>query len=146
MPRRASAPRLLFVTYPDGSRRPERFVSREEGLKKQAESDFYGVPIPLSTGANVRDAASVLTEVLSRIDLRDNDFSPEFLASVWHRAVGDFLASQSTLVSLSDGRATIRAPHPTVCFELRQQHVRLIAALNASFGENCVQSVRILPR
>ncbi len=115
-------------------------------MKKQAESDFYGVPVPLSTGANVRDAASILTEVLSHIDLRDDDFSPEFLATVWHRAVGDFLSAQSTLVSLSDGRATIRAPHPTVCFELRQQRVRLIAALNASFGENCVQTVRILPR
>ncbi len=146
LPSHTAAPRYRFVSYPDGSRRPERYASQAEGMKKQAEADFYGSPVPLSTGANVRDASSLLTEVLSRVDLRDADFSPEFLALIWRHAVGDFLASQSSLVSLTNGCATIRSLHPTVSFELRRQRDRLISKLNASFGENCVKTVRILQR
>lgn len=139
----ARSPRYNMVRYPDDTLRPVRHATRRDGMKRQAEADMYGDVAPLSTGANMRDITSVLTEVVSRLDLQEAEFAPEFLAGVWKRAMGDFVASQSTLVSLRDGCATIRAPHPTVRFELRRQRQGLIRTLNEAMGENCVRSVNV---
>ncbi len=132
-----------MVRYPDDTLRPVRHVSRRAGMRHQAEADMFGDVALLSTGANMRDITSILTEVVSRMDLQEAQFAPEFLAGVWQQAVGDFVASQSTLVSLRDGCATIRAPHPTVCFELRRQRQGLIRTLNEAMGENCVRTVNV---
>ena len=142
-PASAKVPRYNMVHYPDDTLRPERYATRRAGMKHQAEADMFGGVAPLSTGANMRDITSILTEVVSRLDLQETQFAPEFLAEVWHRAMGDFVASQSTLVSVRDGCATIRAPHPTVCFELRRQRQGLIRTLNEVMGENCVRSVNV---
>lgn len=146
LPTRGAEPRYSMVRYPDNTLRPERYATRRVGMKRQVEADMFGNVAPLSTGVNMRDITSVLTEVISRLNLKEAEFAPEFLAQVWKDAVGDFLASQSQLISLSNGCAIIRAPHPTVCFELRRQSRHLIQALNESFGEGCVRSVNIRQR
>lgn len=142
-PAPGKTPRYNMVRYPDDTLRPERYVSRRAGMKRQAEADMFGDVAPLSTGANMRGITSILTEVVSRLDLKEEQFAPEFLAKVWQRAMGDFVASQSSLISVRDGCATIRAPHPTVCFELRRQRQGLIRTLNEVMGENCVRCVNV---
>lgn len=141
--KKGRAPRYGLVRYPDDTLRPVRYSTKSAGLRRQAEADLYGDVAPLSTGANMRDMASILTEVVSRLSLTQAEFAPEFLEQAWRNAVGDCIASQSQLLSLTNGCAHIRARHPMVCFELRRQRAQLIRSLNEAFGEGCVRSVKI---
>ena len=142
---RPDAPaRYSIQAYPDGSWRPERGELRETGERRQAVADLYGDTPLLSTGANMRDVSSILTELVSHLHIEEMEIAPHILAQAWQQAAGSFLSTQAELVSLSEGAAIIRTLHPAVRYELQRHRAALIHALNDILGEGCVQSVRII--
>lgn len=147
-PRRQPSPahsgkRWRWIQHQDGSRVAERIETRPQWERGQAEADIYGGHPMLSTGSHLRSAASVLTELLSRLHVEESEIAPEMLAQAWQQAVGDFLSTQAELVSLDQGSAFIKTSHPAVRFELERHKRDIIRALNHTLGEDCVRRVRI---
>ena len=134
--------RWRWVQQEDGSRVAERIDPQWE--RTQADADMYGAFPMLSTGAHMRPISSILTELVSKLDVHEAAIAPELLAQAWQRSVGDFLATQAALVSLSDGQATVRTQHPAVRYELQRRKNDIVHALNRELGEGCVHSVRIV--
>lgn len=122
---------------------PVRVVTRQHREREQAVADLYGgLPMP-STGERMLPISSILAEVVSRINVQETELAPELLAQAWVNTVGEFLASQSQLVSLAEGVAGIRTSHPAVRFELQRHKQHIIRALNAELGEGSVQKLRV---
>lgn len=140
--RPATRPRWKWIRTADGGLAAVRLGG--DSFRTQATADFYGDVPMLSTGANMRPVSSIITEVMSTLNLKEAEVAPELLEQAWRVAVGDFLASQATLSSLGDARATIRTSHPAVRFELQRRKADIIHALNATLGEGCVRTVRIV--
>lgn len=138
----ASAPRWRMVRKADGGMAAERLGV--DGNRAQALADLYGDTPMLSTGANMRRVSSIMAELLSRLQIKEAEIAPELLAQSWHSAVGDFLATQAELSSLSEGLAIVRTAHPAVRFELQRRKADIIRALNRTLGEGCVRAVRIV--
>lgn len=145
-PARRTEPMGLYheEMFPDGSVRPVRNMSRTEREKGQALADFFGVTPQLHPATNVRNMESVLATLLSRMDISAAEYAPEILSEAWQRAVGPFLATKAELLSIARAQAHIRTSHPAVRFELVRQKAAIIRALNATLGEGCVKSVRIV--
>ena len=141
-PRPAPRPRWHMVSKPDGGLAAAR--TEDSGFRAQALADLYGDTPMLSTGANMRSISSLVTELISSLNIQEFEIAPELLDKAWHSAVGDFLATQAQLASLSEGRATIRTSHPAVRFELQRRKADIIRELNRILGEGCVRSVRIV--
>lgn len=139
-----SAPRFRLVEMEDGTVRAERVRSSSQVARDQALADFYGVAPQLSVTANMRSMESLLGEVLEGLHLDHEAVAPEILAGVWKRAVGDSLASCTELQSISRHTARVWVNHPIVRFELNRIKPKLIQALNAELGEDCVRSVKFV--
>ncbi len=138
-----SRPLFRMENFEDGSVRPVRAETQEEKNRAQALADFYGVAPGLSVKANLRSMDSILAELVSRLNIKEADLAPELLHAAWKKAVGDFLATQSQLVSINQHSAVIRTSHPAVRFELQRLRPSIIRALNESLGVGRVKSVRI---
>ena len=135
-----SKPRWRWVRHSDGSQVAERIEA--DPTSRAAEADWNSGEIPLlSTGAHMRGISSVLTEIAGLLHFEEAEFAPEILAQAWQQAVGDFLATQAELVSISQGTACIRTAHPAVRFELQRHKKDIIRALNQALGEDCVKKV-----
>ena len=134
--------RYCKVTKPDGTEVQERVDP--DWQRTQAIADLYGNTPMLSTGANMRTIASLLTEVAGALRVEEAAIAPELMARAWRTAAGDFLATQAELSSLSEGCAVVRTAHPAVRFELQRRKQQLIRSLNDTLGEGCVRTVRII--
>ena len=134
--------RWHWVQQADGSRVAERHEA--DATRLLAYTDLYGAPPLLPTGAHMRSVSSVLTELVGKLELKEAEIAPELLTQAWKQADGDFLASHTQLIGLTEGRALISANHPAVRFELQRHTKDIIAALNRTLGEGCVQAVRLV--
>lgn len=134
--------RWNWVQLDNGSRVAERSDPNWE--RTQATADLYGATPLLSTGAHMRSIHSILTELVSQWDVHEAELAPKLLAQAWRRSVGEFLATQAELLSLTDGQATVRTSHPAVRYELQRRKQAIIRALNNELGEGCVHKVRIV--
>lgn len=143
-----SAPRADYrfhrERFGDGSERAVRNMQREERERGQALSDFFGCPPVLSPQANVRTMDSILAEIAGQLKLSEANVAPELLSEAWQKAVGTFLASQSELVSLVRGTATIRVLHPAVRYELQRLKPQIVRVANGVLGEGSVRTVRLI--
>lgn len=139
-----SVPRFRLVAQEDGSMRAERVLSPAQGARDQALADFYGAAPQLSVASNQRSMESLLGEVLEGLHLDQDAVAPEILSGVWKRAVGESLASCTELQSVSRHTARVWVNHPIVRFELNRIKPKLIQALNAELGEDCVRSVKFV--
>lgn len=119
-------------------------MRRETREREQSLSDFFGVGSVLSPQANIRTMDSILAEIAGQLSLEEANVAPELLASAWQRAVGPFLSTQSELVTLARGTATIRTAHPAVRYELQRLKPQIVRVVNSVLGEGSVRSVRIL--
>lgn len=135
-------PRWRWQRTADGALAAERIDNHWQ--RTQATADLYGNTPMLSTGANMRSAASIIAELTSQIHIREFEIAPELLQQAWHKAVGDFLSKQAELSALTEGQAIVRTSHPAVRFELLRRKSDIIRALNAALGEGCVRTVRIV--
>ncbi len=140
---RREKPRFRMVRYADGSERPVRCERRSEGERNQAFADWVGAAPGLSSAAHMRRMDSLLAEVMEGMKLEEAALAPELLAAAWQRAVGPFLATQAELVSVSAGKAVVRAAHPAVLFELNRMKPQITRALNHALGEGSVKTVRV---
>ncbi len=143
----AAAPpdnRFHYERFGDGSERPVRNMRRETREREQALSDFFGVGSVLSPRANIRTMDSILAEIAGQLNLMEADVAPELLAAAWQKAVGSFLSTQSELVSLARGTATIRTAHPAVRYELQRLKPQIVRVINSVLGDGSVRSVRII--
>lgn len=143
---RSSRARYTFKEYPDGSKRAERVVTDGERHGRRALEDFFGAEPLLPVGANVRGMKSLLTEIVSKLNLREGEFDSSMLSDAWRKAAGDYLSEHAKLVSISDGLAVIAASHPVVRFELQRQKEKLMTALNSVLGMGCVKRLRFIQR
>ena len=144
LPTGGPPPRWRMVAHADGiSQVPERVISRRTRERAQAEADFYGARPFAPTGERLLPVASVLAEVLSRMNVQEAELAPELLAEAWQKAVGGFLASQAQLVSLSEGEAGVRTSHPAVRFEIQRNSKIIIQRLNTALGEGSVRRLRV---
>lgn len=135
-------PRWRWAKHADGSQVAERIEPRRD--HQQAMVDLYGERPMLSTGAHMRQVSSILAELVSTLQLEEAEVAPELLAQAWQSAAGEFLATQAQLVGLANGQAIISTLHPAVRFELQRHKQHIIRALNATLGEGCVRSVRLI--
>lgn len=136
--------RWRMVTHADGvSQVAERVSTRRSREREQALADFYGDRPLHSTGDRLLPVSSLLAEVLSELQVQEAQLAPELLAAGWQRAVGDYLAAQAQLISLTGGVAGVRTTHPAVRFELQRNSRLIIRKLNAELGEGCVRSLHI---
>lgn len=136
--------RFHYERFSDGSERPVRNMRRETREREQSLSDFFGVGSVLSPQANIRTMDSILAEIAGQLNLAEANVAPELLASAWQKAVGSFLSTQSELVSLARGIATIRTAHPAVRYELQRLKPQIVRVINSVLGEGSVRSVRII--
>lgn len=139
-----NAPRFRLVEMEDGSLRAERVRSSSQGARDQALADFYGAAPRLSVTSNMRGLESLLGEVLEGLHLDQEAVAPEILAGVWKRVAGESLATCTELQSVSRHTARVWVNHPIVRFELERIKPKLIQALNAELGEDCVRSVKFV--
>lgn len=139
-----NAPRFRLVEMEDGSLRAERVRSSSQGARDQALADFYGTAPRLSVTSNMRGLESLLGEVLEGLHLDQEAVAPEILAGVWKRVAGESLAICTELQSVSRHTARVWVNHPIVRFELERIKPKLIQALNAELGEDCVRSVKFV--
>lgn len=136
--------RFHYERFGDGSERPVRNVRRKTREREQALSDLFGVGSVLSPRANIRTMDSILAEIAGQLNVVEADVAPELLADAWQKAVGSFLSTQSELVSLARGTATIRTAHPAVRYELQRLKPQIVREINNVLGDGSVRSVRIL--
>ena len=139
-----NVPRFRLVEMEDGSLRAERVRSSSQGARDQALADFYGAAPRLSVTSNMRGLESLLGEVLEGLHLDQEAVAPEILAGVWKRVAGESLATCTELQSVSRHTARVWVNHPIVRFELERIKPKLIQALNAELGEDCVRSVKFV--
>lgn len=141
---KGATPRYCEMRAEDGSRRPARYMSRDEREKGQVEADFYGILPAMSLDANVRGIDSVLASLVEKMGVSAAMFAPDVLADAWHKAAGPFLSNRAELLTIADHRARIRTSHPAIRYELMQRKAELIKALNKVLGERCVRDVQII--
>lgn len=139
-----NVPRFRLVEMEDGSLRAERVRSFSQGARDQALADFYGAAPRLSVTSNMRGLESLLGEVLEGLHLDQEAVAPEILAGVWKRVAGESLATCTELQSVSRHTARVWVNHPIVRFELERIKPKLIQALNAELGEDCVRFVKFV--
>ena len=132
---------------------PSQAVARVEELKPLVASDevevVYCVPaidivpvVEAVKGTNVAVGAENM--YYEEKGAYTGEIAPEMLKQAWQQAAGSFLATQAELVSLVNGQAVICTSHPAVRYELLQHRQEIIRALNATLGEGCVQTVRLM--
>ncbi len=143
LPSAENRPLFRMENFDDGSVRPVRAETHEERSRTQAMADFYGVAPGLSVKTNLRSMDSILAELVSRLNIQEAELAPELLHDAWKKSVGEFLATQSQLVSISRHMAVVRTSHPAVRFELQRLRPTIIRALNDALGVGRVTSVRI---
>lgn len=136
--------RFRWMTYADGSVRAVRLGRREDSFIGQVRADFFGIGDDLSVKANIRSMESLLAEIAEGLDWNEESPAPEVLADIWLKAVGDFLAEQSELVSVSRRSARIRTRHPAVRFELNRLKPQLLSRLNRLLGEGSVERICVI--
>lgn len=141
-PRKAA--RYAMVKGEDGLERAERTRTLAQGARDQALADFHGVCTELAVTANMRSMESLLGEVLEGLHLEEETLGPELLGSVWKKAVGADLAKFTELQSVSRRTARVWVNHPAVRYELSRLAPKLIKALNAELGDDCVRSIKIV--
>lgn len=137
-------PRFHLVRGDDGFLRAERSRTFDQGARDQALADFRGVCTQLKETANVRSVQSLLGEVLDTMHLEEETIRPEILAPIWEKAVGASLASFTELQSVAKHTARVWVNHPAVRYELNRLKPKLIAALNAELGDDCVKTLKIV--
>ncbi len=137
-------PRMRYQRYADGSVRPVRAQSFAKGDSDQAFADFYGVAPELPVGSNIKSIEALLSEITAKLHIEEEKIAPEILASAWKEAMGDFIATQARLVSISNSQATIQCLHPALRFELAKQKRNIITRLNKRFGDGAVKRIRLL--
>ncbi len=145
-PLSVSRPRKRFYMQkmPDGvGERAVRVSSLRSGAREQTMADFFGSGPALHSSSNQRSMESLLSELLSELDLQEDTMAPELLADAWAEAVGPALASVSSLVSVARGRARITVNHPTVRYEITRMKPQIIRRLNQSLGDGNVKSLLI---
>lgn len=136
--------RFYMQKMPDGvGERAVRVSSTRKGARSQAMADFFGSGSVIRPESNQRSMESLLGELLSELDLREDSMAPELLAEAWHEAVGPALASVSALVSVARGRARVTVSHPTVRYEITRLKPQILRALNRILGEGNVRSLII---
>lgn len=141
-----SRPRKRFYMQkmPDGvGERAVRVSNLRSGAREQTLADFFGSGPALHSSSNQRSMESLLSELLSELDLHEDTMAPELLAEAWADAVGPALASVSSLVSVAKGRARITVNHPTVRYEITRLKTQIVRALNRTLGAGSVKTLLI---
>lgn len=136
--------RFYMQKMADGvGERAVRVSSARQSAKEQVLADFFcgGTELPVSS--NQRSMDSLLGELLSELHIEEDNMAPELLAEAWREAVGDALASFSSLVSVSRGKARVVVAHPTVRYEITRLKSQVIKALNNTLGSGSVKSLII---
>jgi hypothetical protein len=136
--------RFYMQKMPDGvGERAVRTGSFRSGARAQAVADFFGSCTIIRPESNQRSMESLLGELLSELDLQEDNLAPELLADAWKQAVGPALADFSALAGVARGRARITVKHPTVRYEITRLKPQIIRALNQTLGAGSVKSLII---
>lgn len=127
---------------PDGvGERAVRVENTRSGARAQVLADFFCSGTTLRPESNQRSMESLLSELLTELDLQEDTLAPELLADAWKRAVGPALADVSALAGVARGRARITVKHPTVRYEITRLKPQIIRALNQTLGAGSVKSL-----
>ena len=136
--------RFYMQKMPDGvGERAVRTCSTRTAAREQAIADYFGSGTVLSPSSNQRSMESLLGEILSDLDLQEENLAPELLVNAWQGAVGEALAAVSSLQNVAKGRARISVNHPTVRYEITRLKPQIIRALNRTLGAGSVRSIVI---
>ena len=127
----------------DGSLRPEPRRTRQQREQQRAFADFEGVIDADEILPSSGNLSAILSQIAKKMQCVDEAVEPDLLAPAWRAAVGDFIAGQAELRSISRGTALISTAHPAVRFELQRLKPRIITALNARFGAGVVKQLRV---
>ena len=140
--------RVFFphTTMPDDPIDPQRpvrrrYISPGQRNRNQALADWFGVS-PLAPLAPPKSMEKILNELISRLDLRLNDFEEAELRRGWKRAVGDYISQQASLVSISRGTAFVHVLQPAARYHLLHCQKALIEKLQQEFGKDVVQRIQ----
>lgn len=134
--------RFYMQKMPDGvGERAVRVINTRRGARDQAMADYFGSGSELPLQSNQRSIESLLGELLSELDLQEDALAPDLLAAAWAEAVGDALASVSSLQSVGKGKACISVTHPMVRYEITRLKPQIIRALNRTLGAGSVRAL-----
>ena len=136
--------RFYMQKMPDGvGERAVRTSSLRRGAREQTVADYFGGGSELPVSSNQRSMETLLAELLSELDLQEDTLAPELLVEAWKSAVGEALASVSSLMNVARGRARIMVNHPTVRYEITRLKPQIIKALNRTLGAGTVNALVI---
>lgn len=121
----------------------ERILPHREQLQAQAHDDWYGVLPELNDRANICSMDALLSDFLDSLPTASETATPTLLKEGWTRAVGDFIASHSELISLSGGTAIVCTTQPSIRYELERMKKQLIGALQQEFGATTVRHIMV---
>ncbi len=123
--------------------RAERILTLREQLQAQAHDDWYGILPELNDRANICSLDALLSDFLNSLPTARESAAPAVLKEGWTRAVGDFIASHSELISLSGGTAVVCTTQPSIRYELERMKKPLIGALQREFGATTVTHMTV---
>lgn len=136
--------RFYMQKMPDGvGERAVRTSSLRRGAREQTVADYFGGGSELPVQSNQRSMETLLAELLSELDLQEESLAPDLLVEAWKSAVGEALASVSSLVNVARGKARIMVSHPTVRYEVTRLKPQIIKALNRTLGTGAVHALVI---
>ncbi|MBK1833395.1 DUF721 domain-containing protein [Roseibacillus ishigakijimensis] len=120
----------------------KRSQSRRVHVTRAVVRDWQGGETPMPTRKNCSQAKDWLEAILSQMPV--DGLEEERIRESWRSVVGDFVASQTEVVSLRHRVLLLRVLQPAMRFHLEQSRSELLAKVRARLGEKAVREVRLI--
>lgn len=115
---------------------------RVEEIRRRVLEDWRGLPENREPPDRCVAVGDALKKLLPRLGLSER-LNEQEVQNAWLEIVGDFLAGQSTPVSLRGGVLIVQVVQPTVRYELdRSWKPDVLKKLQARFGARHIREVR----
>lgn len=109
----------------------------------QVMRDWQQGENPLPTGLNASKASDWVEAILSGLNLSEG-LEESRIRDGWRVVAGDFVASQTEVVSLKRKVLVLRVLQPAMRFHLEQSRGELLRKVQQELGKESVREVRLV--
>jgi hypothetical protein len=121
--------------------RREVYRSRAQREKDQALADWFGVSPHADRTQPPMSLDQVLSQLLSKISVNVQQYTPEELNAHWRNVAGDFLGNNAELAAIKNGVAYVNVLQPAMRYHMLQWKNVLLEKLQKEFGDGVIKSI-----
>ncbi len=105
--------------------------------------DWQGGETPMPTEKNCSKAADWVSDILAGFKMAEGVEEGQIRES-WKKVAGDFVSTQTEVISLKRGVLLLRVIQPAMRFHLEQSRGQLLGKVQRELGREVVREIRLI--